>query len=78
VATRFASQITAHSGFSPRLLSHIGIENIVQGCLRRTGARVKSTSVTKVEQKTHRGTAAWRSLIDEKNVLNLSRRSSHH
>jgi hypothetical protein len=27
-ATRLASQITAHSGFSPRSLSHIGIENI--------------------------------------------------
>ena len=40
-ATRLASQITAHSGFSPRSRSHIGIENIVRRCLRSSSVSVK-------------------------------------
>jgi len=39
--TRLASQITAHSGFSPRSLWQIGIENIVRRWLRRRSMPVK-------------------------------------
>ena len=41
VATRLASQITAHSRFSPRSPSHIGIENIVRRWLRPRSISVK-------------------------------------
>ena len=54
VATRLASQITAHSGFGSRALSHIGIENIVKRWLRRGGASVKPRDVTRVELKAYK------------------------